>query len=340
MENVGAWLYELGRGLLSAAWSPVAVALYVVGYIVVLLLSAEALRVARYKSLRWVALRLAMLFTAALAMVLTAATLHFILTVLSMLEEWGFYFTIYGLTLYVVAMNVAGYVVSPFLINRSYYARPDVELQRVVDKVAERLGYRGVKAVVVDGPPNAFAYGNLLAGRYVAVTESLKKMLSEEELEAVVGHELGHHINRDLVVMLLLGMLPMLLYYVGRGLVEASLRRSSRRGNPLAAIGLGLLAMATSLVVQTLVLAFSRLREYYADATGARAAGKAAMKSALEKIRKHYFTHFADAERVRQSKIKALFIYAFVGIYAAPLWDELLLTHPPLEKRLTFIDLL
>jgi Zn-dependent protease with chaperone function len=38
--------------------------------------------------------------------------------------------------------------------------------------------------------------------------------------------------------------------------------------------------------------------------------------------------------------IKALFIYAFVGIYAAPLWDELFLTHPPLEKRLTFIDLL
>jgi hypothetical protein len=48
MENVGAWLYELGRGLLSVAWSPVAVVLYVVGYIVVLLLSAEALHVARY----------------------------------------------------------------------------------------------------------------------------------------------------------------------------------------------------------------------------------------------------------------------------------------------------
>jgi heat shock protein HtpX len=59
--------------------------------------------------------------------------------------------------------------------------------------------------------------------------------------------------------------------------------------------------MAASLVVQILVLALSRLREYYADAMGARAAGKAAMKSALEKIRKHYFTHFADVERVRQS---------------------------------------
>ncbi len=340
MERLGAWLYELYNGLSWAMWSPAAIALYVVGYIIVLFLSAEILYVARFKTLREAALRVAMLFTAVLAVVLTAGTLQFILTVLSKLGEWGFYFSIVGVTVYVAAANIAAYVASPLLINRAYHARPDAGLQRVVDRVSKRLGARRVKAVVVEGPPNAFAYGNPLTGKYVAVTEPLMKMLSEEELEAVVGHELGHHINRDLVVMLLLGMLPTLLYHVGRGLVEATLRGGGRRSkNPIAVIGLGLLAMAASFVVQILVAAFSRLREHYADATGARAAGKTAMKTALEKIQRYYFTHFADLEEVRRSKIKALFIYALVNTYAAPLWDELLSTHPPVEKRLTFIDL-
>jgi len=100
------------------------------------------------------------------------------------------------------------------------------------------------------------------------------------------------------------------------------------------------LAVVASFLIQLLVLAFSRLREYYADTKGARAAGKEAMQSALIKLHRYYL---GARSLLAESKLRALFIYALVNAVANPLLDselleELLSTHPPIHKRLAFLD--
>jgi len=261
----------------------------------------------------------------------------------------GYYISLFGIILFVLIVNLLMYIASPYLINMSYSAKPSPELQRVVDVVANRLGVKPPKAVVVRGPPNAFAYGNFLTGKYVAVTDTMLKMLSQEELEAVIGHEIGHHKHRDNAVMLIFGLLPSIIFYLGYMLIHASM---SERRNQLALLGFA--AVIASFLVQILVLAFSRLREYYADFEGALAAGKRSMQYALAKIHAFYYRYPEYHEVVAADKFRTLFIYAFVQAAASPYVtyidieslkkakvnpvEEFLSTHPPIPKRLRFLD--
>ena len=263
----------------------------------------------------------------------------------------GISLSLYTIVAFLVAVNLLIYLLSPYMINLSYGARRSEELQRVVDTVASRLGVKPPKAVIVNSPPNAFAYGNFITGKFVAVSDSLINMLSRDELEAVVGHEIGHHKHKDNLFMLLLGILPSIIFYLGYALIHSGFRNENR-GPQLAVIGIA--AVIVSFVVQILVLAFSRLREYFADVEGVVSAGKDAMQRSLAKI--HYFYHrypsiFAE---VQDNKFRALFIYALVSAVAEPFvtradierlkkakvspLEEFLSTHPPIPKRLAFID--
>ncbi|MFN3384803.1 MAG: zinc metalloprotease HtpX [Archaeoglobaceae archaeon] len=263
----------------------------------------------------------------------------------------GLSLSIYAIVAFLLAINLLIYLLSPYLINMSYGAKKSQELQRVVDTVASRLGVKAPKAVVVHSPPNAFAYGNFITGKFVAVSDSLMNMLSKDELEAVVGHEIGHHKHKDNLFMLLLGILPSLIFYLGYALLHSSLRNENR-GLQLAAIGIA--AVIISFVVQVLVLAFSRLREYFADVEGAVSAGKDAMQRSLAKIHYFYRRYPSVHAEVADSKFRALFIYALVNAVAEPFvtradieklkkekvssMEEFLSTHPPIPKRLAFID--
>jgi len=267
---------------------------------------------------------------------------------------WGFFL---GLIFFVVFMNLITYFASPFMINASYGARPDPRLQQIVDEVAARLGAPfKLKAVVVDGPPNAFAYGNFLTGRYVAVTSGMLSLTDRRELEAVIGHEIGHHLHRDNALMLLFGVLPSIVYYLGVTAVHLGLSSSNNRGGSPALLAVGVAAVLVSFLIQLLVLAFSRLREYYADTAGAKAAGKESMQFALAKIHKFYFSAPEARVAVQESKFRALFIYALVNAVANPFvtvtrsdveaikragyspFEEVFSTHPPIPKRLRFLD--
>lgn len=263
----------------------------------------------------------------------------------------GISLSIYAIVVFLVAVNLLIYLFSPYMINLSYGAKRSEELQRVVNAVASRLGVRAPKAVVVQSPPNAFAYGNFLTGKFVAVSDSLMNMLSRDELEAVVGHEIGHHKHRDNLLMLFLGILPSLIFYLGYMLIHAS-SRNENRGVQLAILGIA--AVMISFIVQVLVLAFSRLREYFADVEGVISAGKDAMQRSLAKI--HYFYHRYPSvhAEIADSKFRTLFIYALVSAVAEPFVtkadierlkrekvspiQEFLSTHPPIPKRLGFID--
>jgi heat shock protein HtpX len=278
----------------------------------------------------------------------------------------------------VLLLNLVSYLLAPFAINMMYGARRDSQLQLIVNEVARTLGFsKPPRAVVVEGLPNAFAYGNFISGRYVAVSRSLIEISTPEELRAVIGHELGHHKHRDNAVMLFMGLIPSLLYFLGvmlvrLGIISSYTRTySSRRresGGGLVLVLAGLVAIAVSFIVQILVLAFSRLREYYADAAGAHATSPRAMQRALARLHVYYSRVPEARGIVRESKLRALFIYAFTETYANPFYRyrpavdprsvdidrvveelkraeveelfEFLSTHPPIPKRIRFLDTL
>jgi Heat shock protein. Metallo peptidase. MEROPS family M48B len=338
-------------------FDPIALGLYFLGYIFMFIVAATvAPKVAKSVSGRFT-LYGAMALTAVL-IVLTTALIIYLIAIFAAPEftsyGWGFFL---GLIFFVVLMNLLTYFASPFMINASYGARPDPRLQQIVDEVAARLGapFR-LKAVVVDGPPNAFAYGNFLTGRYVAVTSSMLALTDRRELEAVIGHEIGHHLHRDNALMLLFGVLPSVVYYLGVASVHMALGSSNNRGGNPVLLAVGVAAVLASFLIQLLVLAFSRLREYYADTAGAKAAGKEAMQFALAKIHKFYFANPEARVAVQESKFRALFIYALVNAVANPFisvtrsdieaikragyspLQEVFSTHPPIPKRLRFLD--
>lgn len=255
----------------------------------------------------------------------------------------------YALIIFLLAINILIYLVSPYIINMSYGAKRSEELQRLVDEVSAILGVKAPKAVVVHSPPNAFAYGNFLTGKFVAVSDALINMLSRDELMAVIGHEIGHHKHKDNLFMLLLGLLPSIIFYLGYMLIRSS--SDERRGSQLAIVGIA--AVIISFVIQILVLAFSRLREYFADTEGVFVAGKDAMQRSLAKIHYFYYRYPSVKAEIAESRFRTLFIYALVNAVAEPLTradierlkkekvspiQEFLSTHPPIPKRLAFID--
>ncbi len=348
-------------------FDPIALALMVLGYIVMFMLASTiAPKVAG---------RLSGAFSLYTSMALTLILIILVFTgtlfgIIYAIQAWrgatinlsdpgiviGF---ILPIMLFVVIANLFTYILSPLMINLFYGATPDPRLQEIVNRVASRLGVKPPKAVRVRGPPNAFAYGNIFFGKYVAVTEGMLELVDQRELEAVIGHEIGHHKHRDNAIMLFLGILPSVIYYLGVSLVHLGLWGGGGRRNgssPAILVLVGIAAVIVSFVLQILILAFSRLREYYADLEGAKAAGRSAMQAALAKIHIFYRRNPEIHQSVSESKLRALFIYALTDAVAEPFYrvtradierimrseyspiEEILATHPPIPKRLRFLE--
>lgn len=248
--------------------------------------------------------------------------------------------------LFAVVPSVVTWLVSPYLVNVFYACRRDHELQRIVDEVAKKAGMKPPIAMRSSmAVPNAFAYSSPIAGRFVAVTEGLVRTVkNEDELRAVIGHELGHHKHRDNTVMLIFGIVPTAVYYMGRFLLylglfsgrytDGSRRREGSSGLLIAAVG-GLL-IAFSIIIQIAVLALSRMREFYADAHGAKVTSPFAMIGALKSL-DSFYKHYGKSY-IANSKIKTLFIYAFTEPFIG--LEELFATHPPIWKRVAFLETL
>ena len=110
--------------------------------------------------------------------------------------------------------------------------------------------------------PNAFAFGRSVRDGRICVTEGILNLLNEEEMRAVLGHEMSHIKNRDMLIIMLLSVIPMILYRIAWNFFFFGGRRERNSGN--AAI-VGLLAFLFYFVTNLLVLYASRIREYFAD---------------------------------------------------------------------------
>jgi len=170
----------------------------------------------------------------------------------------------------VVAFNIFQWLISPYIVDALYRVREISEhenprLHGTVEDLSRKSGIKKPRLMLAQIPiPNAFAYGSPITGNRVAVTSGLLEKLEYEEVEAVIGHELGHLKHKDVQIMMFVSILPALLYYVGFSLMLSSMYgRQRQEGGGTALLGIGF--MVFSWILNMFILYLSRLREYYAD---------------------------------------------------------------------------
>jgi heat shock protein HtpX len=193
-----------------------------------------------------------------------------------------------------VAMNFFSYWFSDKIVLRMYGAQQVDEAQApgltsMVRRLATRAGIPMPKLYIIPtDTPNAFATGRNPQHAAVAVTEGIMRILDDEELEGVLAHELSHVTNRDILISTIAATLAGAITYLAHMAQWAAFfgGRSSDDeeggGNPLVMMIFAVLAPIAALLVQ---LAVSRAREFQADASGARLAGRPwPLAKALEKL--------------------------------------------------------
>lgn len=206
------------------------------------------------------------------------------------------------------------------------------ELARMVHRLAEQAGLSTMPEVgIYDSPePNAFATGPTRSRALVAVSTGLLDRMSEAELEGVLGHEVAHVANGDMVTMTLVqGVINAFVMFFARILgyfIAAQLSRGddreSRGSYGVQYLITFVLEIAFSFLGMMVVAWFSRYREYRADAGGARLAGREKMIRALAALKRT----FQPADPV--NAVSAFKIAGGGGLMA------LLSTHPPLDARI------
>jgi heat shock protein HtpX len=191
-------------------------------------------------------------------------------------------FDLLTLGIIVVTINIVQWLIAPYMVDAIYKVRalPENEnpqLHQTVSKLSRKSGIKKPKLMIAQIPlPNAFAYGSPLTGSRVAVTQGLLKDLDEGEIEAVLGHELGHLKHRDVQVMMAISFLPALCMYIGYSIMWSNMGNRKSQGGDSALIGIVFVAFAWLLNMFTLYL--SRLREYYADRHSAGVVDNGAQK--------------------------------------------------------------
>lgn len=236
-----------------------------------------------------------------------------------------------------VVMNFSAYWFSDQIALRMAGAREvspaeAPQLHAIVDELAYRAGLPKPRVAIVESPsPNAFATGRDPNHSLVAVTTGILQILNRDELLAVLGHELGHVKNRDILVTsiaaTIAGAITMLAQMMQFAALFGGLGGRNEDGegtNPLAALALIFLAPIAALVIQ---MAVSRSREYGADDAGAQIVGDPlALASALEKLE-------AWSQQVPLPVNPAVAPLFIVNPLRGEFIASLFSTHPPIRDR-------
>jgi len=235
------------------------------------------------------------------------------------------------------ATNFFSYFYSDKLALAMYGAKPVTreELPRayeVVERLAGRAGIPMPKIYVIPTEsPNAFATGRNPQHASVAVTHGILSLLTDEELEGVLAHELGHVRNRDILTSSIAATLAGAITILARmafwfGAVGGGGDRRDRDGGGLGGLVMLLLAPIAAMLIQLWV---SRTREYEADASGAQLTGNPyALASALEKIS----AVSRQVPLLASPNSAHLFIVA--PLLSGETFASLFSTHPPIQKRI------
>jgi heat shock protein HtpX len=212
------------------------------------------------------------------------------------------------------------------IVSKEQYPR----LHEIVERLSANNGIPKPKVAIVNSMvPNAFATGKSPKSSLVAVTSGILDLLDDDELEAVIGHELSHVRSRDVLVLTLASVFSMVAWYLVQFGFFGGLQGRGRNASGGTAIVI-LVALITWIVSFLIIRAISRYREYSADRSGAIMTGKPdKLASALLKI-SGKMGNIPTKELENVQKLNAFFIIpALSGSSIANLFS----THPPVEKR-------
>lgn len=204
----------------------------------------------------WLKLRLYLVMTVMFAIVYGLVALA-----ASLIGISGFFF--YGVMASV--MMLIQYLIGPKMVEWSMGVRYVSEqeqpsLHRMVAELARDARIPKPRVGIARIPiPNAFAFGRWASDGRVCVTEGIMNLLNEKELRAVLGHEMSHLKHRDVAVITMISVIPMICWYIAWSFMFSGDRE---RGNNVL---IGIVAFVVYLITNLLVLYVSRIREYYAD---------------------------------------------------------------------------
>ena len=238
-------------------------------------------------------------------------------------------------------MNFVSYWYSDKIVLRMYRARQISEtdhrrLFQVVKRVTTQAMIPMPKVYIVPSKaPNAFATGRNIQHAAVAATEGLLEILNEDELEGVLGHEIAHIMNKDMLIGTIAatfaGAIGILASIARWGAILGGYSRSndSRGGGGIGLLVAAIVAPLMAIIIQ---MAISRQREYRADEQGGRISGKhLALASALAKLHR-------SPSRMQLSRHRSTANLMIVNPLSGKGLMSVFSTHPPVEKRIERLE--
>jgi heat shock protein HtpX len=269
--------------------------------------------------------------------------------VMNLLEPWlraqGIDVNQAAMLLFALIFGMGGALISLFLSKRialmstgaKIIETPSSQVERwlvsAVERQAREAGIGMPDVAIFDAAePNAFATGASRNKALVAVSTGLLKRMNQREVEAVLAHEVTHVANGDMITMTLLqGVLNTFVLLLSRVLgqiIDRAVFRSARGYGPGYFITVIVLQIVLGILASMVVMAFSRWREFRADAGGARLAGRASMIAALESLRR------SQQPGQLPEAVEAFGVRGRTGMG----FKRLFMSHPPLEERIAALQ--
>jgi len=237
-----------------------------------------------------------------------------------------------------LGMNFFAYFFSHKIVLAMYGAKEVTEaeapeLYGIVRRLAQRAGLPMPKVYIIESEqPNAFATGRSPKHGVVAVTTGIMRILSREELEGVIGHELAHIKHRDILISTVAATIAGAISYLAQMAMWANIfgrNDDEEGGSPIVALLMMIIAPIIAMIIQ---LAISRAREYAADEGGAKIAGNPLyLANALRKL------HYASQAIPMEANPGTAHLFIVNPLSGRSLM-KLFSTHPPIEERIERLE--
>lgn len=253
-------------------------------------------------------------------------------------QHWGGQQGMVLALVFAAVMNLGSYFFSDKIALKMSGAQPvsrdeAPRLYQIVERLAAKANIPVPKIYrIPTDSPNAFATGRNPSHASVAVTDGILDICTDEEIEGVLAHELGHVKNRDILISAVVATVAGAITLIARMVFYAEMfglgggRSDDRRGGAFSGLAMMILAPFAAMLIQ---LAISRSREYEADSTGAQITGNPqGLARALDKIDKWA----KRVPMVASPTMAHMFIYQ--PLTAGEVFSSLFSTHPPIRKRI------
>jgi heat shock protein HtpX len=275
------------------------------------------------------------------ARMLFTGFLLFLIYLVFMTILWAFFGNVWLIVILAVGMGLIQYFFSDKLVLMSTGARvveedEYPELHRTVEKLCAEADIPKPRIAIMQSPvPNAFATGRSPKHAVVACTDSIMRLLSKEELEAVIAHELSHVKNRDILTMTMASFISMIASLIMQSFFFSSLFGGNNRENGGGWIIVWIASILVYVASTLLILSLSRYREFAADrGSGYITRNPRALISALKKISGRMDVVPAESK----AKVEGANAFFIIPALSGNTLMELFSTHPALEKRIANLE--